>query len=74
LPGELLEGLEASEWDKNYRHELVLLMKEEVMLQDMIDRLIEVGRCYDGMEMNVDKTKVMQMSEQPFLLQIMRDQ
>jgi hypothetical protein len=27
----------------------------------MIDRLIEIGRCY-GMEMNVEKTKVMRTS------------
>jgi hypothetical protein len=32
--------------------------KEETVLQGMIDRLIEIGRCY-GMEMNVEKTKVM---------------
>jgi hypothetical protein len=31
----------------------------------MIDRLIEVGRCY-GMEMNVEKTKVMRICRQPF--------
>ena len=35
------------------------------MLQDMIDKLIENGRCY-GMEMNVEKTKVMRISRQPF--------
>ena len=34
------------------------------VLQDMIDKLIEIGRCY-GMEMNVDKTKVMRISRQP---------
>ena len=27
------------------------------MLQGMIDKLIEIGRCY-GMEMNVEKTRV----------------
>jgi len=32
----------------------VLLAKEGKMLQDMIDKLIEIGRCY-GMEMNVGK-------------------
>ena len=32
---------------------LVLLAKEEKMLQDMIDKLIEIGRCY-GMELNVE--------------------
>jgi hypothetical protein len=35
---------------------LVLLAKEEKVLQDMIDELIETGRCY-GMEMNVEKQK-----------------
>jgi hypothetical protein len=34
----------------------VLLAKEEIVLQDMIDKLIEIGRCY-GMEMNVEKYK-----------------
>jgi hypothetical protein len=33
---------------------MVLLAKEEMVLQDMIDKLIEIGRCY-GMEMNVEK-------------------
>jgi hypothetical protein len=27
----------------------------------MVDKLIEIGRCY-GMEMNVEKTKVMRIS------------
>jgi len=39
-----------------YADDLVLLAKEEKVLQDMIDKLIEIGRCY-GMEMNVEKTK-----------------
>ena len=34
------------------------------MLQGMIDKLIETGRYY-GMEMNVEKTKVMRISRQP---------
>jgi hypothetical protein len=37
-----------------YADDLVLLAKEEKVLQDMIDKLIETGRCY-GMEMNVEK-------------------
>jgi hypothetical protein len=46
-----------------YADELVLLAKEEKVLQDMIDnKLIEIGRCY-GMEMNVEKTKVMRISK-----------
>jgi hypothetical protein len=32
----------------------------------MIDRLIEIGRCY-GMETNVEKTKVMRISRQVLL-------
>ena len=39
-----------------YADDLVLLAKEEKVLQDMIDKLIEIGRCY-GMELNVEKTK-----------------
>jgi hypothetical protein len=34
----------------------VLLAKEGTVLQSMIDRLIEVGRCC-GMEINVEKSK-----------------
>jgi hypothetical protein len=37
-----------------YADDLVLLAKEETVLQGMIDRLI--GRCY-GMEINVGQTK-----------------
>jgi hypothetical protein len=36
--------------------QLVLMVKEETLLQGMIDKLIEIGRCYD-MEMNVEKQK-----------------
>ena len=43
-----------------YADDLVLLAKKEKVLQDMIDKLIEIGRCY-GMEMNVEKTKVMRI-------------
>ena len=39
----------------------------------MIDKLIEIGGCY-GMEMNVEKTKVMRISRQSFPLKIMIDQ
>jgi predicted nucleotidyltransferase len=39
-----------------YADDLVLLAKEERVLQDMIDKLTEIGRCY-GMEMNMKKTK-----------------
>ena len=44
-----------------YPDDLVLLDKEEKVLQDMIDKLIEIGGCC-GMEMNVEKTKVMRIS------------
>ena len=44
-----------------YADDLVLLSKEEKVLQDMIDKLIEIGRCY-GMEMNVEKNKFMRIS------------
>ena len=38
-----------------------------------IDKLIEIGRCC-GMEMNVEKTKVMRISRQPSAVTIMLDQ
>jgi hypothetical protein len=39
----------------------------------MIDKLIEIGRCY-GMEINVEKTKVMRIYRQPLPVDIMIDQ
>ena len=56
-----------------YADNFVLLAKEEKVLQDMIDKLIEIGRCY-GMEMNVDKTEVMRISRQPFPVKIIIEQ
>ena len=56
-----------------YVDDLVLMAKEERVLQDMIDKLIEIGRCY-GMEINVEKTKVMRISRQPFPVKIIIDQ
>jgi hypothetical protein len=53
-----------------YADELVVLVKEESVLQDMIDNLIEIGRCY-GMEMKVEKTKLMRISIQSFPVKIM---
>ena len=47
-----------------YADDLVLMVKEETVLQGMIDKLIEAGRYY-GIEMNVEKTKVMRISRQP---------
>jgi hypothetical protein len=37
-----------------YADDLVFLAKEEKVLQGMIDKPIEIGRCY-GMEINVGK-------------------
>jgi hypothetical protein len=51
----------------------VLLAKEEKVLQDMVDILIEIGRCY-GMEMNVEKTKVLLISRQPLPVKIIKAQ
>ena len=56
-----------------YADDLELLAKEEKVLQDMIGKQIEIGGCY-GMEMNVEKTKVMRISRQPFPVKIMKDQ
>jgi hypothetical protein len=39
----------------------------------MIDKLIENGRCY-GIEMNVEKTKVMRISRQLFPVKLIIDQ
>jgi hypothetical protein len=56
-----------------YADDLVLLAREEKVLQGMVDRLSEIGRCY-GMELNVETTKVMRISRQPYPTQIMIDQ
>jgi len=56
-----------------YADDLVLMAKELTVLQGMLDKLIEIGRCY-GMEMNVEKTKVMRISRQPSPVTIMIDQ
>jgi hypothetical protein len=55
-----------------YADDLVLLAKEETVLQEMTEKLIATGRCY-GMEMNVEKPKVMRISRQPPPIQIMTD-
>jgi hypothetical protein len=55
-----------------YADDLVLLAKEETIIQSMSDKLIEVGRGY-GMEINVEKTKTMNISRQPTPLQIKLD-
>ena len=56
-----------------YADDLVLMAKEETVLQGMTDKLIETGRSY-GMEINVEKTKVMIISKQPSPVTIMIDQ
>ena len=56
-----------------YADDLVLLAKEEKVLQDMTDKLIEIGGHY-GMEMNVKKTEVMRISRQPLAVKIMVNQ
>jgi hypothetical protein len=57
-----------------YADDLVLLAKEEKVLQDMIDKPTEIGRCY-GMKMNVEKTKVIsRISRHPLPVKIMIEQ
>ena len=55
-----------------YADDLLLLAKEEMVLQGMIGRLIEIGRCC-GMKVNVGKSKVMRILRQSCPLQIMID-
>ena len=66
IGGQIIQNVE-------YADDLVLMAKEETVLQGMIDNLIEIGRCY-GMEINVEKTKVMRISRQPSPVTIMIDQ
>jgi hypothetical protein len=54
-----------------YPQELVLLEKEETVLQGMIDKLTEIGKCY-GMEICMRETKVMRISREQSPLQIDR--
>jgi hypothetical protein len=49
---------------------LALMVKEETVLRDMTDRLIEIGSC-SGMEMNVEKAKEIRILKQPSPIQIM---
>ena len=56
-----------------YADDLVLMAKEETVLQGIIDKLIEIGSCY-GMEMDLEETKVMKISRQPSPVTIMIDQ
>ena len=56
-----------------YADDRVLLAKEEKVLQDTIDKLTEIGRCY-GMAIYVEETKVMRLSRQTFPPKIMIDE
>ena len=49
------------------------MAKEEKVLQGMVDKLIEGGRCC-GMEINVEKTKVLRISRQTSPVTIMINQ
>jgi hypothetical protein len=53
--------------------DLVLLAKDETVLQGMIDGLTEIGRCY-GIEKTVEETKAIRISREPYPLQVMIDQ
>ena len=64
--GQIIQNLK-------YADDLVLIAKRETVLQCMIDKLIVIGRCY-GMELYVEKTKVMRISRQPSPVTIMVDQ
>jgi hypothetical protein len=56
-----------------YADELVLIKKKKKVVQDVIDKIIEIGRFY-GMEMNVEKTNIMKISRQTSPVKIMIDQ
>jgi hypothetical protein len=47
-------------------------LRKKKVLQDIIDKLIEIGGCY-GMEMNVEETKVMRISSKKFRVKITID-
>jgi hypothetical protein len=47
-----------------YADDLVLVVKEQTILQNMTDKLTEVGRGY-GMEINVEKTKTISRHPTP---------
>jgi hypothetical protein len=56
-----------------HTHTDSLLTKEETILQDKIDRLIDIGK-FCGLEKYVAKTKVIRILRPPPLVQIMVDQ
>jgi hypothetical protein len=45
------------------------MAKEQTVLQNMTDRLTEIGGCY-GMEMNMERARVIRISRQPSPTQI----
>ena len=51
---------------------LVPPTKRDTVLQDVTDRISEMGKYY-GMEMNVEKTRVMGFSRQPTPVQMIID-
>ena len=55
-----------------YADGLVLHRNQRVVLEGSTDRLIEIARWY-GMEVSVQKTKVMRISREPSRLQILID-
>jgi hypothetical protein len=63
MKGRRLQNRRTSH-NMKYTNDFVLLAKEETVIQGMIDRLIEIWRCY-GIKMNVEKVKVMRISRQP---------
>jgi hypothetical protein len=75
LTRKFLHGSETSKIGQvihtvKYTDDLVLLAKEEEVLQDMTERLSENEKCY-RMDTNVEKPKVMRNSRQPPPVQIM---
>jgi hypothetical protein len=66
-----LEGVGEFKIDRQIIH--TVKYADDLVLQDMIDKLNEIGRCY-GMKMNVEKTKVMRISRKPLPVKIMIDQ
>jgi hypothetical protein len=68
-----IQGQEGLFRTVKYADDLLLLAKEETVLQGMVDRLIEIGKRY-GMKMNVEKTKVLRISRQPSPIEIVTDQ
>jgi hypothetical protein len=56
-----------------YADDLVLLAKEETVLNGAIDGLNDIGICY-GMEMYVEVTEVTRISRKPSPVQIITDQ